>query len=146
MAPSRRAAQTTADTSAFPSWDELVAEAHVDTPPYRLPLPAVKGVDGKVFQETETIEIPVFDGERYLQLMAAQRVGDAQGCMNALFPDREERQKVVNAMRGAPWPIVDVVATKVIRHFYGLDISPKRPDSDAELDEAAEDVGKSDAE
>lgn len=136
------AAKTTAEPSAFPSWDELVAEAHVDTEPYQLPLPAVKTVDGKTLQKAQTVLVELLDGERYLQLLGSQRIGDAPGVLAALFPHPDTRQLVINAMRGAPWPIVDVVATKVLRYFYGLDIQPRREETDGEDEELGKPVAE----
>ena len=100
----------------FPTWDELVAEATVDKEPYQLPLP-----DGSV------IEIPCPTGDMYLDLVAAQRVGDANGIFQALFPDNVEQVKMRKLFRGTKerpvhFPIIDVLAGKVLRYYYGLSI------------------------
>jgi hypothetical protein len=119
-------------TSSFPTWDDLVAEAHesADMPPYQLPLPS------------GTVEIPVLKGDRYLNLVAAQRRGDAPGVLDALFPDPRNRAKVVAAMKGADWTIVDVMSAKVLRYFYGLDVTPA-PRDEGVSEEDDEELGKS---
>lgn len=132
------------DVSAFPSWDELVAEAHVDLPPYQLPLPPIKNTEtGEVVQESEVIEIPVLKGDAYISLTMAQARGDAASMLFTLFPDNSTRARVMRATAGADFRIVDVITSKVLRHFYGLDI---KRDPDGSDDEAAEEAaGKSDA-
>jgi hypothetical protein len=108
------AAQT--EVSSFPGWDALVAEAqeqgaHRPKDPYVLPLPTGKAV-----------EIPPLDADRYLAITAAQRRGDTSAIFEALFPDSKDRIRVRTALKGAPFDMVDVVAGKVLRYFFGLGI------------------------
>jgi hypothetical protein len=103
-------------TVSFPTWDELVAEATVDLEPYQIPF-----ADGSV------IEVPCPTGDMYLDLVAAQKRGDAAGILEALFPDNVERIKIRKHMRGTKehpvhFPIVDVLAGKILRYYYGLSI------------------------
>lgn len=145
--PSRAAGAV--EASAFPTWDDLVSEAHssADMPPYQLALPPL--ADGK--PRHLTIEVP--DGARYIDLIRAQRRGDAPGMIEALFPDAQDRVQFTLASRGADWTIVDVVVTKVLRYFYGLDTYVEKrddagnPDSEGSAEdvaeEAASEVGKS---
>lgn len=100
----------------FPTWDELVAEATIELPPYQLTLPPVGD------KEPEVIEIPVFSGEQYIQIVHAQRIGDAVGLFEAVFPDLKDRGKVIKALKGVHFPFFDKFTTKVLRYFYGLGI------------------------
>lgn len=118
--PQLATAAAASTSSSFPTWDQLVAEATLDKPPYQLPLPATE-VDGRKHRET-VLEIDVPDGDRYLDLSAAQRRGDAIGVLQALFPDLADQARVRAAMRGVHFPIVDVLAGKVLSHFFGLSI------------------------
>lgn len=114
----------------FPGWDELVAEAASQasvTEPYRLPLPPDPDVPTEALDEGQTpdpdrdvvlIEMP--DGDRYLNLVAAQGRGDSMACLVYLFPDNADRGRVRRALKGAPWPIVDLLTSKVLRYFYGM--------------------------
>lgn len=103
---------------SFPGWDELVAEATRtaekagSSEPYRLPL-----------SDTEVIEIERFNGSAYLDVIDAQRRGDVVGIMEAMFPDKAVRLRVKAKMAGAPLEIVDTLADKVLRHFYGMSIA-----------------------
>lgn len=142
--PAGKLSAADVSSPAFPTWDDLVAEAHdqADLPPYQLPLPG-----------GEVIEVPVFDGQRYLDIVRAQRRGDGPAVMEALFPDVAERTQVIAAMKGVHWVIVDVLAAKILRYFYGLDVAPKprsdlgNPDTEGTdedaAEEAASEVGKS---
>lgn len=108
----------------FPTWDQMVAEANGRTPEdvYLLP-----------FSEDDVVEIPCPDGDRYLDLVDGQRRGDAMKVMESLFPDKDDRAKVRSKMRGVHFDIVDMLATNVLRHYYGLSIVPeeKSGNSDA---------------
>lgn len=95
----------------FPTWDELVAESKIDLPPYQLPLPS-----------GEVIEVPVFSGEQYIQIVHAQRIGDAVGLFEAVFPDVKTRGKVIGALKTVHFPFFDKLTTKMLRYFYGLGI------------------------
>lgn len=105
---------------SFPTWDELVAEAAVES-----------GADSGDFRDSyiipmgdaeDDVVIERFDGDRYLKIIDAQRRGDAVAIMEGLFPDKTVRERVRIKMRGAPFEIVDVLGNKVIRYFYGLSI------------------------
>lgn len=132
------------DTSLFPTWDELVAEANVDIPPYQLPLPEITGPDGEVVQEAEVIEIPVPDGGKYVAISMAEARGDAAAILLELFPDNATRTRVVRALRGAHFPIVGVISRKVLRHFYGMPIVDRELTEEG-AEQAEEEAGKSDA-
>lgn len=100
--------------SKYATWDEMVSEARTqvkDIGPYPLEL-----------GEDDVVQIPMPDGARYIEIVTAQRFGDAGGIMDNLIPDKIDRTRVLTKMRGAPFPIVDVLASKVLRHFYGLPI------------------------
>lgn len=103
----------------FPTWDDLAAEAFIDKPPYQLPLP-----DGS------TMVIPCPSGDAYVELVRAQRTGDAVAILEALMPDNVEQIKLRKAMRGTKetpvhFPIIDVIAGKVLRYYFGLSIEPQ---------------------
>lgn len=106
----------------FPTWDELAEEATIDLPPYQLPLPARYDEKGKEIEAAMVIEIPVLDAEQYISVVSAQRVGSAVGVFEALFPDVITRGTVRRHLKGVHFPIMDVIATKVVRYFYGLSI------------------------
>lgn len=116
--PPRKPRLADTSDSMFPTWDDLVAEANIDKPPYQLPLPAV----GKI--PAEVVEIDVPSGEAYLSIVEAQSRGDSGAILRHLLPDPKKRQRVVTGLAGAHFPIVDVIATKVLRYFYGLSIAP----------------------
>jgi hypothetical protein len=101
----------------FPTWDELVAEARIDKPDYILPLP-----DGSV------LTIPCPSGDAYIDLVRAQRTGNAVAVLEALLPDSIEQGKLRRALRGTKekpvhFPIIDVIAGKVLRYYFGLSIA-----------------------
>ena len=111
----------------FPTWDSMVADAHasiggIET--YQLPLGDVeREVDGEtVIDENVVIEIPCPDGVNYIAIIEGQRRGDAPRIFNAMIPDREDRKKIIAKMQGVPYPIVDILTGKVLRHYYGLPI------------------------
>lgn len=120
------------NAGSFPGWDELVAEAASQatvSEPYRLPLPPDPDAPPEAMEEGEApnpdrnvvlIEMP--DGDRYLNLVAAQGRGDSLACLVHLFPSDTDRQRVRRALKGAPWPMVDLLTSKVLRHFYGLPV------------------------
>jgi hypothetical protein len=102
--------------AVFPTWDELVAEANIDKPDYQLPLP-----DGS------TITIPCPSGDAYIELVQAQRTGNAVAVLEALVPDNVEMIKIRRAMKGTKekpvhFPIIDTIAGKVLRYYFGLSI------------------------
>ena len=106
----------TETTVAFPTWDDLVAEATIDKEPYQIP-----------FSDGTAIEVPCPTGDAYLELIAAQKRGDATAIFDALFPDEIDKIKMRRKMRGTKehpvhFPIVDVLAGKVLRYYYGLSI------------------------
>lgn len=101
-------------TSKFATWDEMVAEANSQAEGIE-DYPLEMGPD-------DVIQIPFPDGARYIAIVAAQRTGDAGGILDNLIPDKTDRLRVVTKMRGVKFPIVDVLASKVLRHFYGLPI------------------------
>ena len=139
--------QAKVDGVPFPTWDELAGEANVDKPPYQLPLPAVKyrDIDGR--QKTDparVLEIPIPSGAAYLTLVDAQKRGDASTVFRVLFPP-EEQPRMENHLALAHFPIMDVIANKVLGYYYGLDnyvsvTDGSQPDEDA----AEEAVGESD--
>jgi hypothetical protein len=105
-----------ASETRFPTWDELVAEATIDKEPYQLPLP-----DGTV------MEIPCPSGDTYIDIVRAQRTGNAVAIFEALFPDSVEQGKMRRLFRGTKekpvhFPIIDVLSSKVLRYYYGLSI------------------------
>lgn len=106
----------------FPTWDELVEEATIDLPPYQLPLPPRYDDKGEEIEAATVVEIPVLDAEQYIGVVQAQRVGSAVGVFEALFPDVVTRGIVRRHLKGVHFPIMDVIATKVVRYFYGLSI------------------------
>lgn len=113
---------------SFPAWDALVAEATRTAEkagsmePYLLP-----------FSENDVVEIQRFSGDRYLDFIDAQRRGDVVGLMENMFPDKVVRARVKAKMGGAPLEIVDLLADKVLRHFYGMNIATeeKQPGNSA---------------
>lgn len=115
-----RTALKEASEVRFPTWDEMVAEATIETGPYKLPMP-----DGEI------IEIPVFDGDTYLEIIQAQRTGDAGALFELLFPDRADQTRVRKAMKGAHFAIIDVLSAKVLRHFYGLSIETEEQEGNS---------------
>ena len=93
--------------------------------PYKLPLGTVEleGADGeKVVEENVVLTIPCPDGIKYLTIVAGQRSGDSPRVLNALIADPKDRAKVIAKMGGVPFPIVDVLSSKILRHYYGLSI------------------------
>jgi hypothetical protein len=105
-----------ASETRFPTWDELVAEATIDLPDYQLPLP-----DGTA------IAIPCPDGDKYIDIVRAQRTGNAVAIFEALFPDNVDQGKMRKLFRGTKekpvhFPIIDVLCSKVLRYYYGLSI------------------------
>jgi len=117
----------------FPTWDSLVAEAHVDLPVYKIGHP-----DGP-------IEIPCPDGANYIKLVEANKTMDAHGIFEALFPlegppegwepeinaygdpipwrdetGEAKRDRMRKLFAGADFPIYDVLAGKVIRYYFGV--------------------------
>lgn len=110
MAPqSPKLAGKAASEVRFATWDEMVAEATVDLPPYEVP-----------FGGDDVMTIPVPDGERYLLLVAAQRRGDAVGILDNLVPDKKDRERLKVKMRGVHFPIIDTLAGKVLSYYFGL--------------------------
>lgn len=100
--------------SKYATWDEMVSEARTqvdDIGDYPLS-----------FGADDVVNIPFPDGVRYIGIVAGQRAGDAGAIINNLIPDEADRIRVLNKMRGVPFTIVDVLASKVLRHFYGLPI------------------------
>lgn len=111
-----------ADTS-LSTWDQMVADAHSmveEIGPFQLPLGDIT-IDGKT-EKNVTVDIPCPDGVNYLLIVQAQRAGNVPLLLDSLIPDHEDRQRVISKMTGVPWPIVDVLAGKVLRHYYGLSI------------------------
>lgn len=111
----------------FPTWDSLVAEAQstvegIET--YQLPLGRVERMVGRktVVEDDVVVEIPCPDGANYITIIQGQRVGDSPRILQAMIPDDTDRARVIAAMGGVPWPIVDVLTSKVLRHYYGLSI------------------------
>ena len=147
----RPAAASLPDASLFPTWDELVAEAHIDKTPYQLPLPDITEVDPetkrkKVIQKACTIEIGTPSGQAYITISQAQRAGDASTILFTLVPKMEDRLKLLRALPGADFPIMDVIATKVLRYFYGVNLAPAAVpdpnDSGDDTDEPGDTAGK----
>lgn len=101
-------------TSKFPTWDSMVADAYssVDAiKTYEIP-----------FSEDDVVKVPWPDGEQYVVILDGQRRGDAGQILNAMIKDDADRQHVVEKMRGVPFTIVDILTSKVIRHYYGLSL------------------------
>lgn len=117
----------------FPTWDSLVAEAHVDLPVYSISHP-----DGP-------IDIPCPDGANYIKLVEANKTLDAHGIFEALFPladppedweplqnafgddipwrdeiGEAKRTRMRKLFKNADFPIYDVLASKVIRYYFGV--------------------------
>jgi hypothetical protein len=128
----------------------LVAEARVDKEPYQLPLPEISEVDPdtkkkKIVQRATTLEIPVPSGDRYITISQAQRAGDASTILFSLVPSMEDRLKLLRALPGADFPIMDVIATKVLRYFYGVNLKPAAvpdPDDTGDGDEPGDTAAK----
>lgn len=102
------------DAATLSVWDQMVADAHSlveEIKPFQLPL-----------GDDVVITIPCPDGANYLEIVSAQRVGDAPRILAAMIPDLDDRKKVISKMAGVPYPIVDVLSGKVLRHYYGLSI------------------------
>jgi hypothetical protein len=111
--PTARSAKTTLkpedNVVEFATWDQLVAEAQVDVPPYQLPVSA-----------KEKLTIPVPSGTSYALLQQALRTGDIAATINNLAGGDEKLQKRLWELMGkAHFPIVDLLATKVLRHYFG---------------------------
>lgn len=115
MPAARKDVDTALDDAdaGFPTWDSMVAEARsqvAEITPYRIPF------------GDKTIEIPVPDGIRYMEIVEAQRRGNARDALLALIENDMDRAYVIAKMRGVEWPIIDVITAKALRHFYGLPI------------------------
>ena len=107
------------EAAGFPTWDSMVADAQSQVSaikPYKLPLGTVGD------EENVVITIPCPDGVNYLTIVAGQRSGDSPRVLNALITDPKDRATVISKMGGVPFPIVDVLASKILRHYYGLSI------------------------
>ena len=120
MPASRNDVDTAIEEAAgFPTWDSMVADAQsqVDSiKPYKLPL-------GDVDDEKNVVlTIPCPDGVNYLTIVQCQRNGDSPRLLNALITNPNDRAKVIAKMGGVPFPIVDVLSSKILRHYYGLSI------------------------
>ena len=99
------------DAPGYNTWDQMVADAQSlveEIKPFTLPL------------GDDVIEIPCPDGVNYLTIVANQRVGNAPAILDAMIPNAEDRKKVIAKMAGVPYPIVDVLSGRVLRHYYGL--------------------------
>lgn len=110
MAP---ASPKLAKASAFPTWDDLVAESTPEEQlaPYQLP-----------FDEGDVVTIPCPDGARYLDILHGQSTGDGRLIIESLIPDVADRTRVIDRMRGVHFGIVDTLTSKVLRYYYGLSI------------------------
>jgi hypothetical protein len=124
--------QAEVDGTPFPTYDELVAEAHIDKPPYQLPLP-----------DKTVLEIPVPSGAAYLTLVDAQKRGDASTVFRVLVPADEQPRMQIH-FSNAHFPIMDVLANRVLGYYYGLDNYVSITDGSADEDEAEEAAGESD--
>lgn len=96
------------DTSKFPSFDELAADARKGAPedPYLLP----------IGDDVHEINL---DADGYMLITRAQLVGDYETMFNALFPDVKERAIVRARMKGAPPMFVDRLVGNVLAYYYG---------------------------
>lgn len=92
----------------FPTFEELAADARNDSPedPYLLPI------------KDKVIEITL-DGDRFLTLSTARRLGDYEGMYEALFTDKSDRALVRAAFKKAPPLMVDRLVGNVLSYFYG---------------------------
>lgn len=118
----------TNEAAGFPTWDSMVADAQSQVAaikPYKLPLGDVElvGADGETtIEENVVLTIPCPDGVNYLTIVSGQRTGDSPRILNAMVPDSKDRAKLIAKMAGVPFPIVDVLSSTVLRHYYGLSI------------------------
>lgn len=107
-------AETKDKAAGFPTWDKMVADAHstvAEIKPYQLPL-----------GEDKVITIPCPDGINYIAIVSAQRVGNSPAILDAMIPNKADRDLVLSKMVGVPFPIVDILTGRVLRHYYGLPI------------------------
>lgn len=119
MAPPRKAALKK-KTSQFPTWDELVAEAHVDRPPFVLrDVPIFDEKTGKPTGEREDVEIPVISGQAYVMLTRARLAGDVGSVFMHLFEEDELRGRMFDLIGKADFPVVDNLALSVVNHYMG---------------------------
>lgn len=119
MPAARKDTDVVAD--GFSTWDSMVADAQSlmePIKPFQLPLGDVV-IDGETIQDV-TLTVPCPDGVNYLAIVAAQRVGNAPAILDGLFPDPADRRLVIAKMSGVPYPIVDVLSGRILRHYYGL--------------------------
>lgn len=96
----------------FATWDEMVAEATVDVPPYEIPMDPENPAD--------VIVIPCPDGDKYVDITRAQLRGDAALMLEAMVPDAHDRERLRIKMRGIHFNIIDVITSNVLRHYLGL--------------------------
>lgn len=111
--PPKLATKAASEVS-FPTWDDLVAEA---TPEQQLTpywIPFDKDGDG--------VSVPCPDGPQYLEIVAAQQVGDGNRILKAMISDDHDRARVIAKMRGVHFGIVDTLTSKILRYYYGLSI------------------------
>lgn len=115
MAPTRpKLAGDAARKAHYVSWDELVAEATVDLSDYELSFGVNE--DG----ERDSIAIPCPDGDQYIDITQGQRLGDAGLILRALVRDEDDFQRLRIKMRGVHFPIIDNLASSVLRYYFGL--------------------------
>lgn len=104
-----------ASETRFPTWEELVAEANEDAAqvdPYQIPI-----------GENDVIIVPFPDGPRYMEILQGQRYRDAKMIIENLIPDAHDRARIIAKMRGVHFNIIDVLSSKILRHYYGLGVT-----------------------
>jgi hypothetical protein len=96
------------DSSNFPSFDDLAADARDASPedPYLLPI-------------GDDIHEITLDADRYMVISRAQIIGDYESMFAALFTDPAERAVVRAHMKGKPPQLVDRLVGNVLSYFYG---------------------------
>jgi hypothetical protein len=109
----------------FSNWDELVAEAHIDVEPYVLPGVPVFDEDGKTTDERVDLTIPCPSGTGFTALRGGLERGDLSGVIVSLGADDDELTDHLWKLCGkADFPVVDLLATKVLRHYFKQNGSP----------------------
>lgn len=123
------------ESSEYYEWDTFVEEAHVDQVPFKLRVRVPAKEDGA--EDTfEMVTVPVPSGSSYINLAAAQQRGDVAGILVNLTKsgvDDEENaalfDKLMFLMSKANFPVVDMLAERVLRHYFNL---PPRGKDNAE--------------
>jgi hypothetical protein len=136
MPPRAQKLQPVPDEPVFDDWDELVEEAHVDRPPYRLRVPVEVEIPEDATPEQveelknapveyEFLEIPCPSGAAYIGLVHSQRNNDVAGVLlNITMSSADDEAgsklyfRLLRLLQKADFPVVDRLASRVVRHYF----------------------------